>query len=228
MPKWPPFLKRMSALVLCWMLPAASPFQLSSLCSSYLGRPRVAVANRVMPVLRHGDLKTGRVLMSSEQNDLRDLTSPAPVQTSTQLFSVNGLARKNTEGSRTLSREGSRTLSRDLSTSKEPDFRWVGSLVPSDWVPERQFSASKNGENLLVGDLVVVMRSDGSMRFGEILTLNSAIGVKVPCFCSAPPVLQKEEGDIHGRGKSKKKLWKGPSAFTQARTGDLPRVRRTD
>ena len=160
--------------MLCWLLPASTPFQLSSLCSSYLRRPRVAVPNRVMPALRHGELKTGRVFMSSEENDLQDLPSPAPVQASTQLFSVNGLPRKNTEGSRTLSREGSRTLSRDLSTSKEPDFRWVGSLVPSDWVQEREFSASKNEENLLVGDLVVVMRSDGSMRFGEILTLNSA------------------------------------------------------
>ena len=94
------------------------------------------------------------------------MSSPAPAQDSTQLFSVNGLPRKNTEGSR--------TLSRDSSTSKETDFRWVGSLVSSDWVEEREFSTSKNGENLLVGDLVVVMRSDGSMRFGEILTLNSA------------------------------------------------------
>ena len=161
--------------MLCWLLPASTPLQISSLCSSYLGRSRVDVVNHVIPALRHGELKTGRVFMSSEENDLRDLSpSPAPVQTSTQLFSVNGLPRKNTEGSRTINREGSRTLSRDLSTSKEPDFRWVGSLVPSDWVQEREFSASKNGENLLVGDLVVVMRSDGSMRFGEILTLNSA------------------------------------------------------
>ncbi len=50
----------------------------------------------------------------------------------------------------------------------------VGSLVPSEWVKEREFSASKTGEEVVVGDLVVVMRSDGSMRFGEIMALNSA------------------------------------------------------
>ena len=50
----------------------------------------------------------------------------------------------------------------------------VGSLVPSEWVQEREFSASKTGEEVVVGDLVVVMRSDGSMRFGEIMALNSA------------------------------------------------------
>ena len=35
----------------------------------------------------------------------------------------------------------------------------VGSLVPSEWVQEREFSASKTGEEVVVGDLVVVMRS---------------------------------------------------------------------
>ena len=50
----------------------------------------------------------------------------------------------------------------------------MGSLVPSEWVQEREFSASKTGEEVVVGDLVVVMRSDGSMRLGEIMALNSA------------------------------------------------------
>jgi hypothetical protein len=57
----------------------------------------------------------------------------------------------------------------------------VGSLVPSEWVQESEFSASKTGEEVVVGDLVVVMRSDGSMRFGEIMALNSALNSESVC-----------------------------------------------
>lgn len=50
---------------------------------------------------------------------------------------------------------------------------WVGSLVPASWEAGIEFSVA--GESLAVGDLVVVSRSDATLRFGEVLSLAGGI-----------------------------------------------------
>ena len=43
--------------------------------------------------------------------------------------------------------------------------------MPGDWKEGREYSAAES--TLAVGDLVVIPRSDGTMRFGEVLTVES-------------------------------------------------------
>lgn len=50
--------------------------------------------------------------------------------------------------------------------------RWVGSLVPSEWMEGREYSAA--GSDLSVGDLVVVPRTDGTLRFGEVVSIDAS------------------------------------------------------
>ena len=59
--------------------------------------------------------------------------------------------------------------------------RWVGSLVPPQWREGVEYC----GGDMQVssGDLVLVSRSDGSLRFGEILSMDAA-GVCQVCLPS--------------------------------------------
>ena len=49
----------------------------------------------------------------------------------------------------------------------------MGSLVPASWAAGRELSV--DGESLAVGDLVVVPRSDATLRFGEVLSVSAGI-----------------------------------------------------
>jgi hypothetical protein len=52
-----------------------------------------------------------------------------------------------------------------------PFCRWVGSLVPAEWIEGSEYMLAD--DDLAVGDLVVTTRSDGTKRFGEVISLDS-------------------------------------------------------
>ena len=55
--------------------------------------------------------------------------------------------------------------------------RWVGTLVPIEWEAGREMLVA--GDDLAVGDLVVVPRSDATLRFGEVLSIRASNICKV-------------------------------------------------
>ena len=44
--------------------------------------------------------------------------------------------------------------------------------MPNEWLEGREFSAA--GADLSVGDLVVVPRTDGTLRFGEVVSIDAS------------------------------------------------------
>lgn len=78
----------------------------------------------------------------------------------------------------------------------------VGTLVPEEWVENRDFI--RQGK-LAPGDLVMVARSDGSTRFGEVVRkigmfyqdVWEVVVTKSPG--GGPGAVRKEEGNMLGR-----------------------------
>ena len=54
------------------------------------------------------------------------------------------------------SNTGSRTLERTIELSSALEFRWVGSIMPSDWREGAEYAPAPD---LAVGDLVVIPRT---------------------------------------------------------------------
>jgi hypothetical protein len=52
--------------------------------------------------------------------------------------------------------------------------------VPGDWMEGREYSAA--GSDLSVGDLVVVPRTDGTLRFGEVVSIDASRICQVHVF----------------------------------------------
>lgn len=173
-----------AAALLC--LPATVPFAFTPALLAGSGRLRQSSSG-----VHRLRARTCIVRMVAQEGD-----SDAPKKSGTQFFSVE----RPRNGLRSIEAElefrfgpscavglclASLILFRFSVTGRwHITTRWVGSLVPSEWMEGREYSAA--GSDLSVGDLVVVPRTDGTLRFGEVVSIDASRICQVLLHCKFP------------------------------------------